>query len=148
MEAHPEPTPASATSKLPIQQEEVPKSHDAVQPKFPPVERGMPEEDGEQAGPSGLNSLPSFSSSSAPLAPFVPFSGGGQRLGGPVGGAEGRSLSSSLSSSSLSALTALVESPKAKKAKSSYGSNAKVSDISTRSANEESPKVFCYSYPR
>ncbi|XP_045903477.1 tether containing UBX domain for GLUT4 isoform X2 [Micropterus dolomieu] len=125
MEAHPEPTPASATSKLPIQQEEVPKSHDAVRPKFPPVERGMPEEDGEQAGPSGLNSLSSFSSSSAPLAPFVPFSGGGQRLGGPVGGAEGRSLSSSLSSSSLSALTAGVESPKAKKAKSSYGSNAK-----------------------
>ncbi|XP_044047319.1 tether containing UBX domain for GLUT4 [Siniperca chuatsi] len=121
IETHPAPTPVSATSKLPVQQEEVPNSQDAVRPKFPPVERGIPEEDGEQAGPSGLNSHPSSSSSSAPPAPFIPFSGGGQRLGGPRGG---RPLSSSSSSSSLSALTAVVESPKAKKAKSS-GSSTK-----------------------
>ncbi|TMS23069.1 Tether containing UBX domain for GLUT4 [Larimichthys crocea] len=88
------------------------------------MERGMPEEDGEKAGPSGLSSDPSSSSSAAPSVPFIPFSGGGQRLGGP-GGVAGRSLSSSSSSSSLSALTAPVESPKAKKAKSSHGSNAK-----------------------
>ncbi|XP_044202063.1 tether containing UBX domain for GLUT4 [Thunnus albacares] len=124
METQPAPTPPPATSTLPVQQEEVPKPQDAVRPKAPPVRRGMPEEDGEEAGPSGLNSHPS-SSSSAPSAPFIPFSGGGQRLGGPAGGAVGRTLSSSSSSSSLSAVTAAVESPKAKKAKSSYGSGNK-----------------------
>ncbi|XP_039663511.1 tether containing UBX domain for GLUT4 [Perca fluviatilis] len=126
-EAHPAPTPApAASSTLPVQQEEVPNSLHTVRSKIPPVERGRPEEDGEEAGPSGLNSHPSSSSSSsssssAPSAPFIPFSGGGQRLGGPQGGAVGRSLSSSASSSSLPALTAAVESPKAKKAKSSHG---------------------------
>ncbi|TDH15837.1 hypothetical protein EPR50_G00013780 [Perca flavescens] len=128
-EAHPAPTPTSAASStLPVQQEEVPNSLHAVRSKIPPVERGRPEEDGEEAGPSGLNSHPSSSSSSsssAPSAPFIPFSGGGQRLGGPRGGAVGRSLSSSASSSSLPALTAAVESPKAKKAKSSHGSSTK-----------------------
>ncbi|XP_070712679.1 tether containing UBX domain for GLUT4 [Pempheris klunzingeri] len=118
METQPAPTPPSAISTLPVQQEGVPSSQDAVRPKFPPAERGMPEEDGEKAGPSGLNSHPSSCSSSAPSAPFIPFSGGGQRLGGPTGGAVGRPLSSS---TSLSALTAAVESPKAKKAKSSHG---------------------------
>ncbi|KAM9363163.1 tether containing UBX domain for GLUT4 isoform 1-T1 [Symphorus nematophorus] len=125
VEAHPVPPPTSATSTPPVQQEEVPNSQDAVRPKFPPMEREMPEEDGEKAGPSGLNSHPSSSYSAAPSAPFIPFSGGGQRLGGPGGGAPGRSLSSSSSSSSLSALTAAVESPKAKKAKSSHSSNTK-----------------------
>ncbi|XP_070775857.1 tether containing UBX domain for GLUT4 [Enoplosus armatus] len=125
METHSVPTPASATSTCPVQQEEVTNSQDAVRPKSPPVKQGTPEEDGEKAGPSGLNSHPSASSSSAPSAPFIPFSGGGQRLGGPQGGAAGRPLSSSSSSSSLSALTAAVESPKAKKAKSSHGSSTK-----------------------
>ncbi|KAM7009925.1 tether containing UBX domain for GLUT4 [Tautogolabrus adspersus] len=120
------PTPTSATSALPVQQEEVQNSQDAVRTKIPPVNRGVPEEDGEKAGSSGLNCHSSSSSSfvapSAPSAPFIPFSGGGQRLGGPGGGAGGRSLSSS---SSLSAMTAAVESPKAKKAKSSHGSSTK-----------------------
>ncbi|XP_029293359.1 tether containing UBX domain for GLUT4 isoform X2 [Cottoperca gobio] len=125
VEAHPAPTPASTTSStLPVQQEEVPNSQDAVRPKIPPVERVIPEEDGEEAGPSGLNSHPTTSSSSsssaAPSAPFIPFSGGGQRLGGPRGGAVGHSLSSS---SSLSVPTPVIESPKAKKLKSSHGSN-------------------------
>ncbi|KAG7223809.1 hypothetical protein INR49_026492 [Caranx melampygus] len=118
-------SPASATgthTHTATQLEEVSIPQDAVRPKVPPVERGAPEEDGEEAGPSGLSSHQSSSSSAAPSAPFIPFSGGGQRLGGPGGGAVGRSLSSS---SSLSALTASVESPKAKKAKSSHGSNAK-----------------------
>ncbi|KAF1394846.1 hypothetical protein PFLUV_G00005370 [Perca fluviatilis] len=90
-EAHPAPTPApAASSTLPVQQEEVPNSLHTVRSKIPPVERGRPEEDGEEAGPSGLNSHPSSSSSSsssssAPSAPFIPFSGGGQRLGGPQG---------------------------------------------------------------
>lgn len=146
METQPAPTPASATSTLPVQQEEVPSSQDAVRPKLPPAERGMPEEDGEKAGPSGLNSHPSASSSSssssAPSAPFIPFSGGGQRLGGPRGGAVGRSLSLSSSSSSLSAMTTAVESPKAKKAKPSHGSSSKVSHITTRSTNDESPNIL------
>ncbi|KAL3067294.1 hypothetical protein OYC64_017096 [Pagothenia borchgrevinki] len=120
------PTPASAPSRsLPVQKEQVPISQDAVRPKVPPVERVTPEEDGEEAGPSGLNSHPSSSSSSssfaAPLAPFIPFTGGGQRLGGPQGGAVGRPLSSS----SSSALTIAVDSPKAKKLKSSHGSSIK-----------------------
>ncbi|GAA6220225.1 tether containing UBX domain for GLUT4 [Lates japonicus] len=125
IQSAPTSTPGSATSTLPVQQEEVPNPQDAVRPKFPTVERGAPEEDGEQAGPSGLSSHPSSSSSSAPSAPFIPFSGGGQRLGGSGGGAVGRSLSSSSSSSSLSAPTAAIESPKAKKAKSSHGSSTK-----------------------
>uniref|UniRef100_A0A8P4GL51 ASPSCR1 tether for SLC2A4, UBX domain containing n=1 Tax=Dicentrarchus labrax TaxID=13489 RepID=A0A8P4GL51_DICLA len=127
METPPAPPPASAASTLPVQQEKVPNSQDAVRPKSSPVERGPPEEDGEKPGPSGLNSHPSSSSSSSatPSVPFIPFSGGGQRLGGPGGGAVLRSLSSSSSSSALSALTAAVESPKAKKAKSSHGSATK-----------------------
>ncbi|XP_053191843.1 tether containing UBX domain for GLUT4 [Scomber japonicus] len=130
METQPAPNPASATSTLPVEQEVLPNPQDSVRPKAAPVRRGMPEEDGEEAGPSGLNSHPSTSSSSpapapAPSAPFIPFSGGGQRLGGPAGGAVGRTLSSSSSSSSLPALTSSVESPKAKKAKSSYGPGSK-----------------------
>ncbi|KAM7418734.1 hypothetical protein PAMA_016043 [Pampus argenteus] len=125
METPPAPTHLSATSTLPVQQEEVPKPQDAVRPKAPPVGRGMPEEDGEEAGPSGLNSHSSSSSSFATSSPFIPFSGGGQRLGGPARGAVGRTLSSSSSSSSLSALTAAIESPKAKKAKSSHSSSTK-----------------------
>ncbi|XP_059201628.1 tether containing UBX domain for GLUT4 [Centropristis striata] len=123
------PAPASASSSaLPAQQEEAQNSQNAVRPKVPPVGMGRPEEDGEEAGPSGLNSHPSSSSSSssaAPSAPFIPFSGGGQRLGGPCGASAGRSLSSSSSSSSMSALTAAVESPKAKKAKSSHSYGTK-----------------------
>lgn len=133
MPTHPAPPSTSATSTLPVKQEEVPNSHDAVRPKVPPVEKGLSEEDGEKAGPSGLNSHPSASSYSA--APFIPFSGGGQRLGGPGGGAAGRSVSSSSSSSSLAAHTVAVESPKAKKAKSSHSSSTKVSCTTTRGAN-------------
>ncbi|XP_068448714.1 tether containing UBX domain for GLUT4 isoform X2 [Clinocottus analis] len=120
VKAHIAPTPAPAPcSKPPVQQEEVPKSQDAVRPKTPPVGSGTPQEDGEVAGPSGLNSQSSSSSSSssssaAPSAPFIPFSGGGQRLGGPRGNAAGRS-----------APITSVESPKAKKAKSSPGSSTK-----------------------
>lgn len=127
METLPTPTPVSSTSMLPVQQEDVPNSQIAVQPKVPPVGKEMPEEDGEEAGPSGLNSHHSSSASCAPSAPFIPFSGGGQRLGGLGVGAAGHPLSSALSSSSLSPLTAAVESPKAKKAKPSYSSSAKVS---------------------
>ncbi|XP_015239840.1 PREDICTED: tether containing UBX domain for GLUT4 [Cyprinodon variegatus] len=103
--------------------EDVPKPQDVVRPKVFPTGSEIAVEDGEEAGPSGLNSHSSPSSASAPAAPFIPFSGGGQRLGG-VGGVSGRSLSSS-SSSSLSALTTTVESPKAKKAKSSLSSSFK-----------------------
>ncbi|XP_028269249.1 tether containing UBX domain for GLUT4 [Parambassis ranga] len=119
METLPTPTPVMATSSLPVKQEDVPSPQ-----SVPHAGRQTPEEDGEEAGPSGLNCRPSSSSPSASVAPFIPFSGGGQRLGGPGGGAAGRSLSSS-SSSSLSALTATVESPKAKKAKSSFMSSNK-----------------------
>lgn len=135
METHLASPLASATSTLPVQQEDVPISQNAVQPKLPAIEKERPEDDGEKAGPSGLNAHPFSSSSTAPSAPFIPFSGGGQRLGGPGGGAMGRSLSNSSSSSSLSALTTAVESPKAKKAKSSHGSSTKVSHITTRSAH-------------
>ncbi|XP_026216258.1 tether containing UBX domain for GLUT4 [Anabas testudineus] len=114
------PTPVSSTSSFPVQLEEVPSPQTSVRPKIPPVGREMPEEDGEEAGPSGLNSQDSSSASSAPSAPFIPFSGGGQRLGGLDAGAVAHSLSSS-----LSPLTAAVESPKAKKAKPSYNSSAK-----------------------
>lgn len=119
-EALPAPTPASTASTLPVQQ-------DALRPKSPPVGTGMPAEDGEEAGPSGMNSHPS-SSSAAPTTSFIPFSGGGQRLGGPGGASVGRTLSSS-SSTSLSALTSAVGSPKAKKAKSNYGSRTKVKHL-------------------
>lgn len=115
------PSSATSTTTLPIQQEDAPNLQDAVRPKDPPTGSQTPEDDGEKAGPSGLN----FHPSSPTSAPFIPFSGGGQRLGGPAGGVA-RSLSSS-SSSSLSALTAAVESPKAKKAKSNHGSSTKVS---------------------
>uniref|UniRef100_A0A1A8RYY5 Alveolar soft part sarcoma chromosome region, candidate 1 n=1 Tax=Nothobranchius rachovii TaxID=451742 RepID=A0A1A8RYY5_9TELE len=115
METLPVPNPAMATSKTPVQQE-------VVQPQAPPTGSEMPFEDGEEAGPSGLDSHPSSSSPASPSAPFIPFSGGGQRLGDPEEGAIARSLSSS-SSSPLSALT--VESPKAKKAKSSHSSSTK-----------------------
>lgn len=88
---------------------------------------GMTEDDGQEAGPSGL--CASSSSPPAPAAPFIPFSGGGQRLGGPGAGTAARTLSSSASSSSLSAV---VESPKAKKAKPSFGAGNK----QTGSANK------------
>uniref|UniRef100_A0A3Q4I920 ASPSCR1 tether for SLC2A4, UBX domain containing n=1 Tax=Neolamprologus brichardi TaxID=32507 RepID=A0A3Q4I920_NEOBR len=92
------PSSATSTITLPVQQEDAPNPQDAVRPKDPPTGSQTPEDDGEKAGPSGLNCHPSSPTSSAP---FIPFSGGGQRLGGPAGGAA-RSLSSS-SSSSLSA---------------------------------------------
>uniref|UniRef100_A0A672Y3M4 RBD domain-containing protein n=1 Tax=Sphaeramia orbicularis TaxID=375764 RepID=A0A672Y3M4_9TELE len=101
------PSPVDAINTLPVRPEEPPNVQDAVRPKEPP-----PAET-----PSTSSSA--CSSSSAPSAPFIPFSGGGQRLGGPEGGARP-------SSSSLSALTAAVESPKAKKAKSSHSSTQKV----------------------
>uniref|UniRef100_A0A3B3V3I0 ASPSCR1 tether for SLC2A4, UBX domain containing n=1 Tax=Poecilia latipinna TaxID=48699 RepID=A0A3B3V3I0_9TELE len=82
----------------------------------PTIQRAV--EDGEEAGPSGLNSLPA---ASAPAAAFIPFSGGGQRLGG-LAGEMGHSLSSS---SSLAALTPTVQSPKAKKAKSNHSTKCK-----------------------
>ncbi|XP_030000694.1 tether containing UBX domain for GLUT4 isoform X2 [Sphaeramia orbicularis] len=100
------PSPVDAINTLPVRPEEPPNVQDAVRPKEPP-----PAET-----PSTSSSA--CSSSSAPSAPFIPFSGGGQRLGGPEGGARP-------SSSSLSALTAAVESPKAKKAKSSHSSTQK-----------------------
>uniref|UniRef100_A0A8C6KBQ3 ASPSCR1 tether for SLC2A4, UBX domain containing n=1 Tax=Nothobranchius furzeri TaxID=105023 RepID=A0A8C6KBQ3_NOTFU len=128
METSPVPTPAMATSKTPVHQE-------AVQPKAPPTGSEIPFEDGEEAGPSGLDSHPSSSSPASPSAPFIPFSGGGQRLGDPEEGAIARSLSSS-SSSPLSALT--VESPKAKKAKSSHSSSTKVSFSPTKPTEYES----------
>uniref|UniRef100_A0A3B5M6R4 ASPSCR1 tether for SLC2A4, UBX domain containing n=1 Tax=Xiphophorus couchianus TaxID=32473 RepID=A0A3B5M6R4_9TELE len=98
--------------------EDVPKPQDVVRPK---VQRAV--EDGEEAGPSGLNSHPT---SSAPAAPFIPFSGGGQRLGG-LAGEIGHSLSSS---SSLSAPTPTVQSPKAKKAKSNHSTKVSPSNTS------------------
>ncbi|XP_026158293.1 tether containing UBX domain for GLUT4 [Mastacembelus armatus] len=113
--------PISTTNTAPVQQEEIPHPQDAVRPKVAPGRTGMPEEDDDEAGPSGLNSLP-LSSSSTSSATFVPFSGGGQRLGGLGAGAVGHSVYSPLS---LSALSAAVESPKAKKAKSSYSSSSK-----------------------
>ncbi|XP_011610773.2 tether containing UBX domain for GLUT4 [Takifugu rubripes] len=109
-----------ATSTLPDQQEEASASQSQVEQSSPPVVSGR--EDGEEAGPSGLNS-PSTSSFSATCASaFIPFSGGGQRLGGPGAGEVGRTPASSLTLSSHSALNAAVDSPKAKKAKSSHGS--------------------------
>ncbi|KAM9314211.1 tether containing UBX domain for GLUT4 [Pholidichthys leucotaenia] len=127
METHPSPQSAPSvtpnTSTPPTEHKDVQTTQEAVRPKVPPTVRQTPEDDGEEAGPSGLNSNPSSSPSSPPSAPFIPFSGGGQRLGGPGGGAIGRTSSSS--SSSLSALTAAVESPKAKKAKPSYSFSSK-----------------------
>nr|XP_020451948.1 tether containing UBX domain for GLUT4 isoform X1 [Monopterus albus] len=124
MESLSAPTPVSATSTLPVQPEAILNPQDAVWPEAPPAHRETSEEDGEEAGPSGLSSH-ATSSCSTSSAPFVPFSGGGQRLGGlgGGGGAVGCSLSLPLSSSSLSPLTAAGESPKAKKAKSSDGSS-------------------------
>uniref|UniRef100_A0A3Q0RFQ7 ASPSCR1 tether for SLC2A4, UBX domain containing n=1 Tax=Amphilophus citrinellus TaxID=61819 RepID=A0A3Q0RFQ7_AMPCI len=130
VETQPVPSSATSTVTLPIQQEDAPNPEDAVQPKAPPTGSQTPEEDGEKAGPSGLNCHPTSPSPSASSAPFIPFSGGGQRLGGP-GGRVARSLSSS--SSSLSAFTTPVESPKAKKAKSSHSSSTKVSHAGAKS---------------
>lgn len=113
-----------ATSTLPDQQEEASASQSQVEQSSPPVVSGR--EDGEEAGPSGLNA-PSTSCFSATSA-FIPFSGGGQRLGGPGTGEVGRTPASSLTLSSHSALNAAVDSPKAKKAKSSHGSD-KVSAV-------------------
>ncbi|MED6280705.1 hypothetical protein CHARACLAT_013500, partial [Characodon lateralis] len=120
LETPPVPTPVPAASFI---TEDAPKHQDVVRPKVLPTGSETAVEDGEEAGPSGINSHPSSSSSPAPADPFIPFSGGGQRLGG-LGGESGRSLSSS-SSSSLSALTTAAESPKAKKAKSSHSSSTK-----------------------
>lgn len=125
MDTDPSPPPTSAAIKLPVEQNAVPNSQDVVQPKICPDQKGMPKEDDEKPGLSGLNYHTSSSSSVAPSAPFIPFTGGGQRLGGLSGGALGRTLSSSSSSS----LTAAVESPKAKKAKSSHSCGTKVSYI-------------------
>uniref|UniRef100_A0A8C6NI09 ASPSCR1 tether for SLC2A4, UBX domain containing n=1 Tax=Nothobranchius furzeri TaxID=105023 RepID=A0A8C6NI09_NOTFU len=113
METSPVPTPAMATSKTPVHQE-------AVQPKAPPTGSEIPFEDGEEAGPSGLDSHPSSSSPASPSAPFIPFSGGGQRLGDPEEGA------------------IALESPKAKKAKSSHSSSTKVSFSPTKPTEYES----------
>ncbi|XP_054635935.1 tether containing UBX domain for GLUT4 isoform X2 [Dunckerocampus dactyliophorus] len=104
----PAPCPVSATSTLPVQEDSVAKVQLVAQPEG----RGLPEDDGEEAGPSKI--IPRSP------APFIPFSGGGQRLGG-TGGSAVRP-SSSLSFSSLSSA---VESPKAKKAKPSNSSSAK-----------------------
>ncbi|XP_061578473.1 tether containing UBX domain for GLUT4 [Cololabis saira] len=119
-EATPAPSPATITSSIPVQQEDITKTQNAVRPKIPPTGSHVAVEDEDGAGPSGLNCHPSTSASSPPSAPFIPFSGGGQRLGGPGVGTGGHSLTSS---SSLSA--AMVESPRAKKAKSSHGSSDK-----------------------
>lgn len=115
-----------ATSTLPDQQEEASASQSQAEQSSPPVVGGR--EDGEEAGPSGLNT-PSTSSLSATCASaFIPFSGGGQRLGGPGASEVGRTPASSSTLSSQSALNAAVDSPKAKKAKSSHGSG-KVSAV-------------------
>lgn len=113
----------SATSPLADQQEEV--SPCELEQRSLTVVVGK--EDGEKAGPSGLNT-PSTSSFSAPSA-FIPFSGGGQRLGGPRTADVSRSPSSALTLPSQSAPGAAVDSPKAKKAKSSYSFSNKVSAI-------------------
>ncbi|XP_028314234.1 tether containing UBX domain for GLUT4 [Gouania willdenowi] len=118
METSQTPTCVTAKNKLPVQHDCDPSPQNAVRPKIKSAKLETSGEDGEQAGPSGLNCHPS---STAPSPPFIPFSGGGQRLGGPEGGqAAGGS-----SSPSLSTLSAAVESPKAKKAKSSCSSNSK-----------------------
>lgn len=118
----------SATSTLPDQQEELSAPQSQVQQRPPSVVSGK--EDGEEAGPSGLNT-PSTSSSSATCAStFIPFSGGGQRLGGPRTGEAGHLPASPLTLPSQSAPNAAVDSPKAKKAKSSHSSSTQVSAIS------------------
>lgn len=117
----------SATSTLPDQQEEASTSQCGVEQSSLPDVSGK--EDGEEAGPSGLNT-PSTSSIPATCAStFIPFSGGGQRLGGPRTGEAGHSPASSLTLPSLSAPSAAVDSPKAKKAKSSHRSSTQVSAI-------------------
>ncbi|KAM4603514.1 tether containing UBX domain for GLUT4 [Polymixia lowei] len=128
----------SAIRTLPVQREGVPNPQDAVRPKAKPTGVMAPEEDGEQAGPSGLNSSQPPSSSSPPPAPFIPFSGGGQRLGGPGGGGAGHSLplSSSSSSSSLSATAAAAGSPKAKKPKPNHGYNVKGQVVANQEAED------------
>lgn len=117
LETPPVPAPVPVASSAP---EDVPQPQDVVRPKVLPTRSERAVKDGEEAGPSGLNSHPPSSSSSAAAAPFLPFSGGGQRLGG-LGGEAGPS------SSSLPALTTTLASPKAKKAKSNHSSSTKVS---------------------
>lgn len=109
-----------ATSTLPDQQEGALATQSQVEQNSPPVVSGR--EDGEEAGPSGLNALSTSSFSATCASAFIPFSGGGQRLGGPGTGEAGQTPASSLTLSSYSVLNAAVDSPKAKKAKSSHGS--------------------------
>lgn len=117
----------SATSTLPDQQEEVSTSRCEVEQSSLSVVSGK--EDGEKAGPSGLNAPSTSSFSATCTSTFIPFSGGGQRLGGPRTGEVGRSPASPLTLPSQSAPSAAVDSPKAKKAKSSHSSSAQVSAI-------------------
>ncbi|XP_034044510.1 tether containing UBX domain for GLUT4 [Thalassophryne amazonica] len=118
VENHTSPNPASDTDTLPVLEVVSPSTEPVDHPETPPTGTEMPEENVEEAGPSGLDS---HSCSSAPSAPFIPFSGGGQRLGGSRGG----SVACLSSSASLPAVSAAGESPKAKKAKSSHSANTK-----------------------
>lgn len=117
----------SATSTLPDQQEEVSPSPCEVEQSSLSVVGGK--EDGEKAGPSGLNTPSTSSFSATSTSPFIPFTGGGQRLGGPRTGDVGRFQASSLTLPSQSAASAAVDSPKAKKAKSSHSSSTQVSAV-------------------
>lgn len=112
----------SATCTLPDQQEEVSTPQCQVQQSSLSVVSGK--EDGEKAGPSGLNTPSTSSFSATCTSTFIPFSGGGQRLGPRTGEA-----ASSLTLPSQSAPSAAVDSPKAKKAKSSHSSSTQVSAI-------------------
>lgn len=117
----------SATSTLPDQQEEASTPQSQVQQSPPSAVSGR--EDGEEAGPSGLNTPPTSSSSATCTSTFIPFSGGGQRLGGPRTGDAGHIPASPLTLPSQPAPSAAVDSPKAKKAKSSHSSSTQVSAI-------------------
>lgn len=117
----------SATSTLPDQQEQVSTPQCQVQQSSLSVVSGK--EDGEKAGPSGLNTPSTSSFSATCTSTFIPFSGGGQRLGGPRTGEAGYLPASSLTLPSQSAPSAAVDSPKAKKVKSSHSSSTQVSAI-------------------
>lgn len=117
----------SATSTLPDHQEEESTPQCQVQQSSLSVVSGK--EDGEKAGPSGLNTPSTSSFSATCTSTFIPFSGGGQRLGGPRTGEAGPLPASPLTLPSQSAPSAAVDSPKAKKAKSSHSSSTQVSAV-------------------
>ncbi|XP_056136346.1 tether containing UBX domain for GLUT4 isoform X2 [Lampris incognitus] len=129
---------SSANNTVPVQQEGVSSRQNDVGAKGRSIGQKPQEEDGEKAGPSGLKSTYPPSSLSPPSVSFIPFSGGGQRLGGPGGEEEGRSLAST--SSSFSAVAVAGGSPKAKKAKPSHYYNAKRQVITSQGDEEMEQK--------